>query len=233
MRHERGQANAQTLAEHLRAAGEDVLDDPGALLAAVRDLYPSGHQPVSADEIDRLLDAMMPAAREPGVRGARLNDWKWNLGLTISALHRLREVGSGGLSTIRKLSLIRMHLLAHDWHVDILGRDRFEVGRWQVVDVFARAMLDVEPEQWEVELFAAASPAGAVIDASRRLADRIRRRRLRAGLRQEQLAAALGVSNTTVSRWETRSLAPELRHRKRLAELLGGTPHDYESEVAT
>jgi transcriptional regulator with XRE-family HTH domain len=55
----------------------------------------------------------------------------------------------------------------------------------------------------------------------------IRKRRLEAGLTQVQLAERLGVTSTTVSRWETRGPSPGRRRWQQLAEELGGHPADY------
>jgi transcriptional regulator with XRE-family HTH domain len=55
----------------------------------------------------------------------------------------------------------------------------------------------------------------------------LHRRRLDSGLTQERLARELDVDRSTVIRWEHDERVPGLRHRLRLAELLGGTPATY------
>lgn len=57
---------------------------------------------------------------------------------------------------------------------------------------------------------------------------RIRAARRQAGLTQADLAEKLEVHQATVARWEAGVLVPTPRHRRRLADLLGGTPADYE-----
>ncbi|MCL2393393.1 MAG: helix-turn-helix domain-containing protein [Acidimicrobiaceae bacterium] len=57
---------------------------------------------------------------------------------------------------------------------------------------------------------------------------RIRVARREAGLTQLLLAEKLEVTQTTIGRWEAGVMAPNDRHRMRLADLLGGRPTDYE-----
>jgi len=61
---------------------------------------------------------------------------------------------------------------------------------------------------------------------------RIRAARRNAGLTQVQLADKLEVHQGTIARWERGVLAPNYRHRWRLADLLGGRPADYEAWIA-
>lgn len=56
------------------------------------------------------------------------------------------------------------------------------------------------------------------------LGRRIRRQRRNLFLTQEALAAALGVDQANVSRWETDVCVPALRHRAALAEALMISP---------
>jgi transcriptional regulator with XRE-family HTH domain len=57
---------------------------------------------------------------------------------------------------------------------------------------------------------------------------RIRAARRAQGLTQEQLAAQVGSSRHSVVRWESGASEPEPKHREGLAEVLGGSPADYE-----
>ena len=57
---------------------------------------------------------------------------------------------------------------------------------------------------------------------------RIRAVRRSIGLTQAQLADKLQVNQATVARWEAGALSPSHRHRRGLADLLGGRPADYE-----
>ena len=49
----------------------------------------------------------------------------------------------------------------------------------------------------------------------------IRKARVHAGMTQEELADALGVTNGTVSRWETGKISPSVSNLKRLSQSLG------------
>ena len=55
------------------------------------------------------------------------------------------------------------------------------------------------------------------------IAQNIQRTRLAAGLTQEQLAEAVGVSRQTVAKWESGETSPDLEHAASLAEALGTT----------
>jgi transcriptional regulator with XRE-family HTH domain len=57
---------------------------------------------------------------------------------------------------------------------------------------------------------------------------RIRLRRKRAKLTQKQLAAALGIGERQVIRYEQDDSLPSEQIASKLAELLGGTPDDYQ-----
>lgn len=56
------------------------------------------------------------------------------------------------------------------------------------------------------------------------LAVRIARQRRALFLTQEALAAAIGVTQSAVARWETGDVEPALRHRRALAEALMISP---------
>ncbi len=55
------------------------------------------------------------------------------------------------------------------------------------------------------------------------IADNILTTRTAAGLTQEQLAEAVGVSRQTVAKWESGETSPDLEHAAALAEALGTT----------
>jgi transcriptional regulator with XRE-family HTH domain len=57
--------------------------------------------------------------------------------------------------------------------------------------------------------------------------DRIRQRRIRSKLTQEQLARQLDVSVSTLSRWERDEFCPSIEYRAGLAAAIGGRPGDY------
>lgn len=69
--------------------------------------------------------------------------------------------------------------------------------------------------------------AASAEPTERTVGERIRDGRHAAGLSQQGLAQALGVYVSTVSRWELDLGAPDLKNRRQLAELLGGTSTDY------
>lgn len=56
------------------------------------------------------------------------------------------------------------------------------------------------------------------------LSRRLRETRRRLGLKQEELARALGVTQGTISRWETGGQAPDLSAMTKLAEMAGYDP---------
>lgn len=69
-------------------------------------------------------------------------------------------------------------------------------------------------------------PPGAVL-----LGRRIKAARYLAGYSQTELAAALKVNQTTVSKWERGLHPPQYTHRRQLALVLGGKPADYEEDM--
>jgi transcriptional regulator with XRE-family HTH domain len=58
------------------------------------------------------------------------------------------------------------------------------------------------------------------------LGDHIRRRRLDLGVLQKDIAARIGVDESTVNNWECNRTAPEVRHYPHTFELLGYCPYD-------
>ena len=59
------------------------------------------------------------------------------------------------------------------------------------------------------------------------LGNHIKELRKQKGLRQEQLAEAMGVSTTSVSKWETNQTFPELTLLAELADLVHMTPNYF------
>lgn len=59
------------------------------------------------------------------------------------------------------------------------------------------------------------------------LSRRLRETRRRLGLKQEELARALGVTQGTISRWETGGQPPDLSAMTKLAEMAGYDPIDF------
>jgi transcriptional regulator with XRE-family HTH domain len=55
---------------------------------------------------------------------------------------------------------------------------------------------------------------------------RLKNRRLRAGLTQEELAVKAGTTQTTVARIERDAVEPEVKTVRKLAKALGTTPAD-------
>lgn len=60
---------------------------------------------------------------------------------------------------------------------------------------------------------------------ARTLGQQIKKRRIEAGLTQEQLAAAVGVARDTVSQWERDRLRPGLSALKRVSQVLDPLPN--------
>ena len=60
---------------------------------------------------------------------------------------------------------------------------------------------------------------------ARTLGQQIKKRRVEAGLTQEQLAAAVGVARDTVSQWERDRLRPGLSALERVSQVLDPLPN--------
>ncbi|MBO0729754.1 MAG: helix-turn-helix domain-containing protein [Acidimicrobiaceae bacterium] len=109
-------------------------------------------------------------------------------------------------------------------------RARYHLGdpylekRARCIDVLTRLRTELEDQSGRSREQAGMSLPGRAAA----LGMRIRAVRREAGLTQVQLAQKLEVNQTTVARWEAGGLAPNHRHRWRLADLLGGRPADYE-----
>lgn len=65
------------------------------------------------------------------------------------------------------------------------------------------------------------------------LGERICVARKEAGLRQYELARAIGVTDPTVNRWERGHNAPRLEQRRALAQILGRPVEFFEEPVAS
>ncbi|MDO4851115.1 MAG: helix-turn-helix domain-containing protein [Actinomycetota bacterium] len=61
------------------------------------------------------------------------------------------------------------------------------------------------------------------------IASNIQETRIAAGMTQEQLAEAVGVSRQTVAKWESGDTSPDLEHAAALADALGTTLDDLVS----
>ena len=61
------------------------------------------------------------------------------------------------------------------------------------------------------------------------IASNIQETRMAAGMTQEQLAEAVGVSRQTVAKWESGDTSPDLEHAAVLADVLGTTLDDLVS----
>ena len=157
------------------------------------------------------------------------------------------ELVSGGVPGI-ELMLARV--------VDIIGRALTDPGSIEVQELDAiltaaretaeyRALLQLGDPYAEArarcvdiwtrlreELLDRPGPVPNELPGSWSPGDGIRAARRGAGLTQAQLADKLEVNQTTVARWEAGVLAPNHRHRSRLADLLGGRPADYEERSA-
>ena len=58
------------------------------------------------------------------------------------------------------------------------------------------------------------------------MGEKIRQARENAGLSQKQLAEALGLDQSAVSKWETGKSEPVIHNLRRLADILGCRPAD-------
>jgi len=60
------------------------------------------------------------------------------------------------------------------------------------------------------------------------LGDHIRKRRLDLGLRQKDVAATLGVTDSSITGWERNCFNPQTIHLPRIIAFLGYTPSTYD-----
>jgi DNA-binding XRE family transcriptional regulator len=198
------------------------LDSPAAIWLVVQRALASGWAPFAAAEAGGLLAEAQELIGDP-LSDGQPPDWQWNLGANLGILHRLAD--GGGVSLIEALSVVRLNVLAHGWHIDHRGEDRLAGIRWRFVELLGRLVMDAEPQDWERALIG--RPVGEPLYAGP--AERLRRRRATAGLTQAQLADRIGAARSTVARWEGGTRRPTSAHAEALVDALGGDQADYVS----
>jgi DNA-binding XRE family transcriptional regulator len=198
------------------------LDPPAAIWQLVQRVLASGWEPLDRAEAAQLL---VEAERLIGdsLTDGQPPDWQWNLGADLGMLHRIANGET--ISLLEILSTIRLNVVAHRWHIDYCGSDRLADIRWRFVGCLGRLAMDTEPRDWERQLIG--RPLGEPLYA--RPAERTRRRREAAGLTQGELAARVGVSRSTVVRWEAGTRRPTSSNAEALVGALGGQQADYVS----
>lgn len=192
---------------------------PGDLWRAVRAALPTW-EPVESIEAATILAEARTLIHDPLTDG-QPPTWQWNLSDNLDLLQR---IASGEhVAVIQVLQVVRLNLIAHRWHVDQHGRDRFAEIRWRFIDMLGRLLMDLEPTDWERELIElrVGLPTGATAG------ELIKRRRLDRGLTQIAVAEQVGVVRYTVGNWERGQTRPTLVNAVALTGILGGQPTDY------
>lgn len=205
----------------LLSVSRDALDQPAALLEVVR----AHASPVAQGRraARAILTQAVGLVEDPLTDG-QPPDWQWNLGANLDLLQRLAD--DERIALIAALYVIRVNVIAHQWHIDHTGVDRLVEIRWRFVDLLGGLIVSTRPRSWEGRLLD--RPRGPVLHVTAGL--RIRRRRTAAGLTQAQLAAAVGVAQATVVRWEAGERRASTPHAQALTRVLGGEARDYVGE---
>jgi DNA-binding transcriptional regulator YiaG len=197
--------------------------EPLRMWEVVQEQLGAGYRPVTKAELERSLAEMSRQADDVAdlARG-RQRQWKWILGSVLITLRRALDDQS--LTVIELTDSTRGALMARSWRMDTFFYDRFAANRGRMVDLFARLMMQVADDDWLKHLL---DQSNGHTPTPPTVAERIKRRRNAKSLSVTALAHELGVSRTTVGRWEKGTAVPHPEHRKALAALLDGDPSDF------
>lgn len=198
------------------------LDEPVAIWEKVQSRLAEGWQPVSDAELRALYRDVCIVGRSDLGAAGQPRQYRWSLGLSLATFDR-------ALSNRRHLHLVELtdsvgHLLTtYRWNMGTLGHDPYRNVRARMLDVMSRLMMEVAEHDslaWVLDGPAPNTPQSSPAVLVRNL------RHLK-GLSQADLAQQIGVSRSTVERWETGQTRPQPSQRERLADILGGVPGDY------
>ena len=192
---------------------------PGDLWRAVR-VALTTWESVELAEAAALLGEAAALIHDPLIDG-QPPSWQWNLRDDMEMLGRI--AANERVTVTAVLHVLRVNLVAHRWHIDHRGVDRFVDIRWRFVDMLGRLLMDLEPADWERALME--RPVGPATGAT--IGQLIRRRRLARELTQADLAGMLGVVRFSVGNWERDQARPTVANAVALAAALGGEPGDY------
>jgi DNA-binding XRE family transcriptional regulator len=189
----------------------------------VQDYLGSGFRPVKTEELEQCLaeqHALVDDAAD--IARGRSMDWKWVLGMIMATMRRALD--DENLTAIELTHVINHVLIGRQSRIETLGYDRHAVQRARVIDICARLIMQVPPDDWLNHLLT--RPNGKILEHPGTAA-RIQRRRRALGLTITELARRLDVTRTTVSRWEKGTTIPHPRQRDALAAVLGGEASDF------
>lgn len=192
---------------------------PGDLWRAVHGAVTTW-EPVEPAEAAILLAEAKQLVHDPLTDG-QPPTWQWNVSETLEILERMASNDHVTVSQV--LHVVRVNLVAHRWHLDHRGSDRFEEIRWRFVDMLGRLLMDLKPTDWESALMERTE--GLPIEAT--VGQLIKHRRQAQKLTQTALADHLGVVRYSVSNWERGRARPTAANAAALTEILGGEPIDY------
>lgn len=197
--------------------------DPLIMWEVVQEYLSGGYKPVSQGELEYYLAETQPYADDTkDLARGRSTNWKWMLGGSMISLRR--AIDGESLTVIELTHTVSHALMARRWRVETLGYDRHAVSRGRFIEMCARLMMQVAPDDWLMPLLT--RPNGTTPKPPR-VGERIQRRRRAMGITVTELAHQLDVSRSTESRWERGVTIPHPKQRQALTDLLGGDPSDY------
>lgn len=202
----------------LTEANHDAFAD---IWQVIRRVLGAGWEPHDPAEAAAILERASRLIHDPLTDG-QPPDWQYNLGAGLQMLRRI--VAADAISLTDALTVIRLHLVAHRWHVEHYGHDRLVDGRWRFLDLMARLVMEIEPTEEELALIA--RPSGGT-PPTLTPGQLIRQRRKTNGWTQEELARRLGTNRSAIGHWEADRHRPHLDNAYALARHLGGNPTQY------
>jgi hypothetical protein len=147
--------------------------------------------------------------------------WKWSVG---GSLLVWQDYLAGRPLSVTRLTLtIRSVVAVHHWHLRNEGVDAFAEVRARWLWAHARLLAATVPQPWERELLG--QPNGQPVRAGPGLV--LRNQLAHYHLTEAEVAARVGVSPSTMSRWAAGTRRPSAEHRQALARELGGQAGDY------
>ena len=199
------------------------LVDAVAMVKLIREHRSRDWPVVKRSEIEGWLKVAQKWVEAPEPPTGWPLNWRWAMGRVQGTLHQaLRARRTLGILCIT--GCIRASLDGHEHHLAALGYDPYEDERVGMLYLLARLTAETKPQPWERRIL---NHRHSTVRQVARYT-RIRHQRQARRLSQGQLAEAVGVSRSTVMRWEAGESRPQPAYREALARVLGGRPEDYE-----